>query len=289
METIRSTLVAGGFFEAVTFSFVTDNLAGAFAGPEVASLPKTDARVRKADAQLRPSMLPGLLEAVRRNETSGTPGAKLFEIGSTFWNNAAGAVLEQRRLGLVGGTDYRSVRGVVETVLDALDGDRSVKIIPTERAGFAAGACGRIHWGSEPIGYLGKVDRAVAEQLSLRELPVAAELELLPLLAGAQHVPQLHPLPRFPAIRRDLSLVVPESSRYEQLEELIGELKITDLERVEYVTSYRGKPLDAGQKSVTVTLVFRSASGTLTSEAVEGSVQKVIESAKSNLGAILRV
>jgi phenylalanyl-tRNA synthetase beta chain len=289
METIRSTLVAGGYFEAVTFSFVTDALASAFAGPEVTSLPKTDARVRKADAQLRPSMLPGLLEAVRRNETNGTPGAKLFEIGSTFWNDAAGTVQEHRRLGLVGGTDYRSVRGVIESMLDALDGDRPVKIVPTERAGYTAGACGRIEWGNQPIGYLGKVDRSITDQLSLRELPVAAELELPPLLAGAQHVPQLHPLPRFPAVRRDLSLVVAESSRYEQLEGLIRELKITDLESVEYVTTYRGKPLDAGQKSVTVTLVFRSASGTLTSEAVESSVQRVVESAKEKLNATLRV
>jgi phenylalanyl-tRNA synthetase beta chain len=289
METIRSTLVAGGFFEAVTFSFVTDALAGAFAGPEVASLPKTDARVRKADGQLRPSMLPGLLEAVRRNETNGTPGAKLFEIGSTFWNNTAGTVQEQRRLGLVGGADYRSVRGVIECLLDALDGDRAVKIVPMDRAGFAAGACGRIEWGSEQIGYLGKVDRSIADQLSLRELPVAAELELSPLLAGAQHVPQLHPLPRFPAVRRDLSLVVAESIRFEQLAGLIGDLKIADLETTEYVTTYRGKPLDAGQKSVTVTLVFRSATGTLISETVESSVQRVIDSAKAKLGATLRV
>jgi phenylalanyl-tRNA synthetase beta chain len=234
-------------------------------------------------------MLPGLLEAVRRNETNGTPGAKLFEIGSTFWNDAAGTVQEHRRLGLVGGTDYRSVRGVIESMLDALDGDRPVKIVPTERAGYTAGACGRIEWGNQPIGYLGKVDRSITDQLSLRELPVAAELELPPLLAGAQHVPQLHPLPRFPAVRRDLSLVVAESSRYEQLEGLIRELKITDLESVEYVTTYRGKPLDAGQKSVTVTLVFRSASGTLTSEAVESSVQRVVESAKEKLNATLRV
>ena len=104
-ETIRSTLVAGGYFEAVTFSFVTDALAGAFKPVEAASLPRADARVRKADAHLRPSILPGLLEAVRHNESAGVAGAKLFEIGSAFWiarggkNSGAAANRARRRDG----------------------------------------------------------------------------------------------------------------------------------------------------------------------------------------------
>jgi len=100
MEIIRSILVAGGYFEAMTFSFVTDSLATTFLPPEATGLPRADSRVRKADAQLRPSLLPGRLEAVRRNETTGTAGVKLFETGSVFWLDSAGKVEERRRLGL---------------------------------------------------------------------------------------------------------------------------------------------------------------------------------------------
>ena len=289
MEMIRSTLVAGGYFEAMTFTFVTDALAAAFLPPEAGGLPRTDARVRKADAQLRPSLLPGLLEAVRRNETTGTLGAKLFETGSTFWLNNQGNVVENQQLGLVGSTDYRAVRGLIETLLFRLDAHREIKITPIDRPGYAGGACGRIEWGNELLGYIGKVNRAIATQLSLREMPVIAELELPVLLAGAQHVPQLHALPRFPAVRRDLSLVVSEATRYEQLASLLSEVKPDGLEAVDYVTTYRGKPLDAGVKSVTITLVFRSPTTTLTSEAVESSVQRVVEAAKEKLGAVLRV
>jgi phenylalanyl-tRNA synthetase beta chain len=107
-------------------------------------------------------------------------------------------------------------------------------------------------------------------------------------LKGAQHVPQLHALPRFPAVRRDLSLVVSESTRYEQLASVVAEVKPQGLEALDYVTTYRGKPLEAGVKSVTVTLVFRSPVATLTSEAVEASVQKVVDAAKEKLGAVLR-
>jgi phenylalanyl-tRNA synthetase beta chain len=288
MDIIRSVLVAAGYFEAMTFSFVSDALATAFLPPEASGLPRADARVRKADAQLRPSMLPGLLEAVRRNETTGTAGVKLFEIGSVFWLDQNKKVDERRRLSLVGTSDYRATRGSIEVLLNRLDAKRPIRITPDDRKGYASGACGKIEWGGQFLGYLGKLDRAIATQISLRDLPIIAELDLEVLLAGAQHVPQLHTLPRFPAVRRDLSLVVAENTRYEQLESVVHEVKPDGLETVDYVTTYRGKPLEPGVKSVTVTLVFRSPTTTLTSEAVESSVQKVVDAAKEKLGAVLR-
>jgi phenylalanyl-tRNA synthetase beta chain len=288
VEAVRSTLVAGGYCEALTFTFVADALATAFLPPEAHGLPRADGRVRKADAQLRPSLLPGLLEAVRRNETVGTPGVKLFELGSTFWLDAAGKVVERRRLSLVGGTDYRATRGTVEALLARLDADRAITVAPTARPGFAAGGCGEVRWGGVSVGFVGKVDRAVAGQLDLRDVPMAAELDLAVLLDGARHVPQLRPLPRFPAVRRDLSLVLPEATRYEQVDATIHAVAPADLEAVEYVTTYRGKPLEAGTKSVTVALVFRSPTTTLTGEAVESAVAGVVDAARAQLGATLR-
>ncbi|HEV2296855.1 MAG TPA: phenylalanine--tRNA ligase subunit beta [Tepidisphaeraceae bacterium] len=285
MELIRETLVAAGYFEAVTFSFVSDALAGNFVSPEAQSLPRADPAVRKADARLRPSLLPGLLQAVRHNETNGAIEAKLFEAGATFWNTAGG-VDERRRLGLVGSSDLREVRGAVEAILQRLDKTRELKVIPDQRRGY--GTCGRIEWGGQTVGHLGRIDRAVVEKLGLNHTPTAAELELEPLLAGAQHVPQLKPLPRFPAIRRDLTLDLAESTRYEQVESLIRSLSPEHLEAVEYVTTYRGKPVEKGKKSVTATLVFRSPTITLTSEQIEPAVQRVIDAAKQQLRATLR-
>jgi phenylalanyl-tRNA synthetase beta chain len=283
MEVIRSTLVAAGYFESVTFSFVSDILANDFI-PEGAAkerpLMRAQHNVRKADANLRPSILPGLLESIRHNESAGVSEPRLFEIGATFWNDAGGSPVERRRVALTGAGDVSAVRGVVEALLHRLDSTRPMTIVPGTTAGFAKGACGQIQWSGQPIGWLGKIDRAVADKLSLREIPAGAELELEPLLAGMQHVPQLRPLPKFPPVRRDLSLVVPEPTRYEKIESLIRGQKPANMEELQYVTTYRGKPLEKGQKSVTVTLVFRSASETLTSEHVEASMQRVVEAAK---------
>jgi phenylalanyl-tRNA synthetase beta chain len=277
METIRLTLIGGGYFEAITFSFVSDLLANDFI-PSGAHgekpLLRAEHTVRKADAHLRPNILPGLLESVRHNETAGGIEPRLFEIGSTFWRDPAGNPVERRRLALVGGHDLRDVRGAVESLLRRLDANRAVAIVPDTRSGFAPAASGRIEWGGQLI------DRSVAEKLSLREIPAAAELDIEPLLAGMQHVPQLRPLPKYPSVRRDLSLVVPESTRYEKIESLIRATHPRDMEDLQYVTTYRGKPLEKGQKSVTVTIVFRSPTETLTSEQVDASVQKVVEAAR---------
>jgi hypothetical protein len=75
---------------------------------------------------------------------------------------------------------------------------------------------------------------------------------------------------------------------YDALEKLIRGLKLPSLEALEYVTTYRGKPLEKGQKSLTTTLAFRSPTATLTSEQVEGSVQQVVQAAQRELGATLR-
>lgn len=278
-EAICELLVGGGYFEAVTFSFISDALRNAF-GP---SPLRADAAVRKADAALRPSLVPGLLEAVRLNETSGNAGARLFEIGAVF--TGAG---EHNAVALVGG-DAREVRGMVETLLTRLDAERELAIIPDSHPGFAGGAGGRIVWGGENIGFLGQIDAAVAAKLSLREIPAAAELQLAPLLSGARATPKLKPLPRFPAVRRDLSLIVSDAVRFEKIESLLRGLHLEYLESIDFVTTYRGKPLEPGQKSVTIALVFRSPTTTLTSQEVEASVQKASEAAKQQLSARIRI
>ena len=282
-QNICQSLVSGGYFEAITFSFVSDGLRSDFGAAPF----RADAAVRKADAALRPSLIPGLLQSVRFNETNGNPAAHLFEIGSIFGTKPDGGLNELRCVAWVGG-DLRQVRGMAEALLCRLDADRELTVVPDSHPGFANGAAGRIIWGRDTIGFLGQIDRAIAGKLSLRDIPAAAELDLAHLLAGARDVPQLRTFSRFPAVQRDISLVVPENLRFKKIESLIRGLNLEFLESIDFVTTFRGKPLEPGSKSVTIALVFRSPSATLTGEQVEGSVQKAIDAAKEQLGAAIR-
>jgi phenylalanyl-tRNA synthetase beta chain len=287
LETIRQTLIAAGFYESVTFSFVSDALKDSFFPPGTHAL-RADPSVRKADAMLRPSLLPGLLESVRRNETVGIPSARLFEVGSAYLATDRGSPDERRKLALVGGADWHDIRGVVEGLLNKLNADKPIRFAPAARAGFVAGACAQVYLDDKPIGFAGQIDPAVTAQLSLRHTPMAAELDLQELITTAARIPRQRPLPQYPAARRDLSLLVDESVTYEKIEAALAASTPPHLEAIEYVTTFRGKPLEPGKKSVTVTLVFRSESTTLTGEQVESSVTAAIASASEKLPATLR-
>ena len=196
-DVIRDALCAAGYFEAVTFSFVSDPLAKHFV-PQNGRLRRVDPGVRKADGNLRPGVLPGLIEAVRYNETVGNGHCKFFEIGSAFWRDDRDGPQERRRLAMAGGTDYADCRGAIELVLERLDATRPTRVEPAEAAGFGAGACGRVIWGGEPVGFVGLVDEAVVDALDLRHRPCVAELDAEALVAAHRPVPSNAPLPRFP-------------------------------------------------------------------------------------------
>lgn len=283
---IRTTLQASGYFEAMTFSFVSDLLADDFR-PRDATLHQVDPRSRRADNRLRASILPGLLESIRLNENNGTSHARLYEIASTYWIDSSGRSRERRAVALAGDESYASIRGAVELLLRTLDAGGELRIVPSSRAGFGEGACGEIVWGDASIGFIGMTARTIAEKIGLRGLPGIAELYLDELVSRTQHVPQLRSLPRFPSIRRDLSLLLLESTRFEQIEKLVQDLKLQHLESLEHVTTYRGKPLERGQKSVTIQLCFRSPSATLTSSEVDASVNQLIDAAQK-IGATIR-
>lgn len=286
LDVIRDALVGGGYFEAITFSFVSDNLREAFL-PAGATLRRVDALTRKADAHLRSSIIPGLLESLRHNENVGNGAVRLFEIGSVFYRSADGPV-EQRHLALAGGESYGRCRGMLEALLAKLDADRRITIEPAEHPGYGKSASGRVLWGGATIGNIGLLDQSVADLVDLRHLPAIAEVQFDALIDAYQAVPAMKPLSRYPAVRRDISLQVGDAVRYDQLEALVRDLKLPDLEAMEHATTYRGKPLPPGEKSVTLTLVFRKPEGTLTREEADAAVQKVVQAAGARLGAKLR-
>jgi phenylalanyl-tRNA synthetase beta chain len=292
MNLIADALTGSGYFEAITFSFVTDNLSADFLPPSpiATGLPRADPATRKADANLRPSLLPGLLEALARNEAAGNGPVQLYETGSAFHLGANSELIETRKLALVGGGggggDTHALRGTLESLLTRLDARRPLHVQPTKSPGFDVAAT--LVWGDTPIGIFGLISKSLVKKLDLRHTPAAAELDLAPLLTGTRHVPQLNPLPKFPAVERDVSLVVSEELPYNALSNLISSLNLAHLESTNHITTYRGKPLEKGTKSVSIRLQFRAADRSLKAEEVDHAVNAFIDASRSTLNATIR-
>ncbi|MFN9077352.1 MAG: hypothetical protein ACK5WX_08005, partial [bacterium] len=185
---------------------------------------------------------------------------------------------------------YRLMRGVVERVL-RLVAPRSARVefAPQGADGDAwlsAGA--RILVNAVDVGCVGIVDARIAKAHGIERPTAAAELELRGLLSAFPPQNAAVELPAFPAADRDISAIVKESVRYGDIEREIGALKLANLERVDFVTTFRGKQIGDGRKSVSLRLIFRKPDGTMTSEEADASVARAIEHLRESLGAEVR-
>jgi len=195
--------------------------------------------------------------------------------------------IERPKLGLVCEGDFRALRGAVEGVVSVLNRDAEVVFKPAQLPWAEHGATVEVNGAA--IGVAGVVSEKVAGVFDIKDLsPVAAEVcfdDLAKLVGGPIGV---RPIPRFPAIVRDLSIVIDEPVAWSKVADAVWGRAPEELERLDFVTIYRGKGVPSGRKSVTLTLRFRDADGTLTHEAVDEMQNRILDGLKSGVGAQLR-
>ncbi|MBL8764957.1 MAG: phenylalanine--tRNA ligase subunit beta [Phycisphaerae bacterium] len=298
-----------GFFETVTFSFVSPKHAAPFLVPGTKRLDVQDQR-RAAEPTLRPSILPGLLVCRKANQDGrvSTPGGvRLYELASVFSEPAAsGAAQETRRLALLadaqeqGGSDLgyeraqsglRLVRGAIESLVAALRGrgvPLGIEPAAAPCAAFDPATTARVTLWGALLGHLGLLSKSVQALYDLDAPVVVAEVDLPPLLASYPPPTRVEPLPQFPAIERDLSIIVPEVTTWAAILARIDAAALAMLERVAFVGVYRGKQIGAGRKSVTFRLTFRDPSATLRDEHATQQVEALVARLAGELGATLR-
>jgi phenylalanyl-tRNA synthetase beta chain len=285
---VRGTLTACGFDEAVTFSLVADSLAAPLS--PLASEPiRVDHSSRKRENALRQSLIPSLLAVRRHNEAHGDANAELFEIANVYLpKDDASLPDEPTRLALVGGHDYYGLKGVVEAVIERLHVADRIEFQPVHIAPFASGRAGEILLDEVHLGYLGEIDRARRDELELRGDCSAAELAFDVLVARANLVAQNSPLPSFPMVARDLSLVVARSLPWSDLSAAVTTAAGPTLESVTYLDTFRGGNLADDRQSVHFGMKFRHRERTLTGDEVERAIKAVVDACAARFEATLR-
>jgi phenylalanyl-tRNA synthetase beta chain len=286
---IRDALIGAGFDEAVTFSLVEERLSAPLSpGPAQAPL-RVEHSSRRRESSLRQSLVPSLLASRLHNEAHGQFDADLFEIANVYLPRpGAGLPDEPTRLAIVSGRDFLGLKGVVEGLLEHLHLAKPLASIPVEIPLFASGRAAELRLGEDHLGYLGEVDPARLQEFELREACAAAELELDVLLREAELVAQYRPLPPFPGVVRDLSLVVARVLPWAELRESVVGAAGPTLEAVHYLDTFQGGNIPEDQQSVHFSMVFRHPERTLTGEEVEGAVKSVVEACEARFQARLR-
>ena len=293
-RTIVETLVAHGYHETVTPSLITNDDAKHFINNDAAATLVGD--MRRADNTLRPTPLPSLLRCRKLNQDAGNTNVKLFEIASG-WQKDNGTIAEQRSLTLLrdagdGQQALRETRSTIEEVLTMLagakitNGDDEIVITPIEVEGYSVAAavvlCG------EPLGVFGMIDAKLADAFGLQAPLVAAQLDLESLIELYPAAHEAGELPKYPAIERDLSMVVDEATPWQSIAETINNANPALLESADFIGTYRGKQVGQGKKSVTLRMQFRDPATTLRHEQVDPQVETVVKALGKEIGAELR-
>ncbi|MEM7622469.1 MAG: phenylalanine--tRNA ligase subunit beta [Planctomycetota bacterium] len=311
-----------GFDETVTFSFTRPERGSMFLGPGCETVSVDDDR-RKEEPTLRPSPLTGLLACRKANQDarSAAPGVvRLFEIASSFAQAAETRESQEQQVlcllidvpGAEGSTTrsaddiqagVRVMRGVLDVLARSMHGPAAKVDVRSSDAvspGFDAAVFGGVSLASTAgvgsgtglggfgLGCFGLASRDAMASFGL-ELPVImAEIPLDALVGGYPPASRAHPLPSFPAIDRDVSLIVDEGIAWAEIEDTVDGLGLDRFADVGFIGVFRGKQIGSGKKSVTMRLRFRDSERTLRHEEVDPQVDAVINAARKRFQAEIR-
>ncbi|MGA2915538.1 MAG: phenylalanine--tRNA ligase subunit beta [Sedimentisphaerales bacterium] len=276
-----------GFYEAVTTSFSDEKTAKLVAGKGAEGHLVVQDISRKTENWLRSTLIGSLLNVVRHNYNVGNKSIRIYEIAGVFKRQSDGSHIEHTGLSLVCDNDFRIIKGAVCGMVKKINRDADIVFKPAQLHWAKAGA--EIFVNGVNLGYAGVLSNEVIAGFDIKANQIcAAELNFDRLLEIESQVVKMRPLPKFPAIIRDLSLIVDEQIEWIQLERTIRSSAPQELEEIKFEGIYRGKPIPAGKKSVTVSLRFRDEDGTLKHETVDQWEAEIVSSLSDAVGAEIR-
>jgi len=285
-EALGGFLNACGFYETVNVTFVSDSVAEFFAEGESEQQLRVRDESRKSANLLRRSLIGSLLGVLKTNVNAGNLPCRIYELADTFApaDDRSKLPAEETRLALVCDGDLRDICGVVEGLIKSIHREAEIIFVPGDVVWAQAGA--NIMVNGKAMGSAGIISEAIRDKFDFKELkPCAAELSFESLLALPCGPVKVKPIPRFPAVERDLSLIVNEEVRWSEIIEAVRDSAGAELEDIQFVGIYRGKGIGEGQKSLTLSLQFRDENGTLTHEAVDAFEQPIVEALAQAVGA----
>ncbi len=282
---VREAVSGGGFDEAITPAFVDAAENGLFGFAESVCV---DPLNRRSNNALRATLLPTLLQVCKTNQDVGNTDVGLYELAAVFPKGSGELPDERVHLGMATTRDLRDLRGTLEAVVQRTDPRTSLTVRPADVPGFESGAAGEILLDGAVVGVIGQIASKVLDAYGIERPVAAAEVRFEALLAGADAPRTYTPVPKFPPVVRDLSVLVDEDVTWHRLESELLAVEQPLRVSMDYVTTFRGKPISEGRKSVTVRLTYRSPGGTLRGEQVDLEIEQILTHLRKTLNAELR-
>jgi len=304
---LRKILSNFGFDEAISYSFIDTKHDETFElAPGLIDENADEKFVTLQDSiiegavRMRPSLLSGLLDAIRTNLNHQRRDVRLFELGKVFAAKNSEENLPTEKelfsIALTGGEisnnramitrelDFYDLKGAVEAALEAVgfaNAEFSAETVKHLRKGQSAS----ISIGDVKVGYLGRLSDEIAANYKFKQPVYVAELDLQTVLAQRLPTVLYRPLPKYPSVTRDVSLLIKRNLSFAEIRNAIAEQDAELCRSVEFVDVYEGKGIANDERSITIRLEYRSDERTLIDEEVDAVHSQIIKNLENNLGA----
>ena len=291
---LGETCRANGYDSIITYSFYSP------AGWDMIRLPENDPRrdairilnpLGEDTSCMRTTTLPSVLEVLARNWNFRNKAVRIYEFAKVYKKRPDGMADEPKILTLGaygGGMDFYTLKGTVEELCDALR-ISGVEYVPVrDDPSYHPGRCAAVYAGGEYLGRFGQVHPLVAKNYGVSEELYAAELDFPAMFAHRTTELYYAPLPRFPAVMRDISLVCDDALTAGELEKCIRRAGGEYLESVEVFDVYKGANIPEGKKSISFALALRAGDQTLTDDHADEAVAAILGALAREYGAVIR-
>jgi phenylalanyl-tRNA synthetase beta chain len=296
LQRLREALADRGYDEAVTYSFVDPARQALLLGE--APRPRLTNPIAAEMAELRASLLTGLVGALQYNLARQMDRVRLFECGVRFIGQPDDFEEQTVIAGIAYGdalprqwgvrperVGFADLKADVEALLAVGAGGAAIRWVPTEHPALHPGQAAALELEGAVIGVAGSLHPRLLQALDLPNAPVFFEIAA----AALRHaLPRASYPSRFPRVKRDLAMVVDESVTAEVLLDAVRVAAGAVLAEVEVFDVYRGAGIDSGRKSVAMTLILQDSSRTLTDEESETLVSRVVAELSRRCGAVVR-
>ncbi|RKD32535.1 phenylalanine--tRNA ligase subunit beta [Thermohalobacter berrensis] len=295
-DLIKTTLTGMGLNEITTYSFISPKAYDKINLPEH-SIKRNCVEIMNPLGEdysvMRTTLIPNMLDVLSRNYNYGISKAWAYEIGNIFIPKSVPVKslpyeIKTLCIGMYGSSDFFDIKGVLESVLNKLGINNHEYIREENYNTFHPGRTASIVYGNNVLGVVGEIHPDVLENYGIDERIYVAEidLEIVAYLANLKR--EYKPLPKYPAITRDIAVVVDKELMVKEIEQIIWENGKGLVEDAKLFDIYTGEQIPEGKKSVAYSITYRSHEKTLRDKEVNEIHEKIIKKLEDNLGASLR-
>ncbi len=293
-RTVSDTMLAIGASEIMTYSFISPKYYDKIRMPADAALRRSiviSNPLGEDTSIMRTTALPSMMEVLARNYNNRNAQACLFELASEYIPTTEDQLPSEKTsliVGMYGGdSDFFTAKGMAEQILEKLSVTDYEIEASSEEYSYHPGRCAVLTLAGQRLGIIGEIHPKAAENYGIEGRVYSFTLDVDLMFEHAKTEKTYTPLPKFPAVTRDLALLCDESIPVLTLEKAITRGAGALLEKIELFDVYQGEQIESGKKSVAFSIVLRSGDNTLTDEHTAAVMKKVMKELEK-IGAVLR-